>query len=416
MAAAKVHTSGPPAAKKVLVIGAGVAGLTAGHLLKEQGTEFQILEASSRWGGRIKDADGFADFPIALGAEWVHSPQVFKAGDLYGCFACFFSDMVLHTADCPIFQDVTAGKSTDHAIFPDLVEDLNILQNGKVQPVSAQVKKFFNVDGDNKFHSSSWVNVFDKRVVPGIRDHIVFNSPVTEINYQKDKVTVKTEAGTMYEADKVLVCVPVSILKQDRITFIPAQPPEKVAAIKKTKLTPGLKVFIEFKEKFYPHFLLMQSMDSSGYYMYMDETVGKNSDKHILCLVVLGVEIYQRVTAKGSDDESIKQFVLNELDQIFDGKASANFIKSVIQNWAKEPFIEFGGPDTHDKDFDAKALAAPLDGKVFFAGDAMNPNSENNLYVQGACETAYIAVKAMACEGNGPVCTVTPANQSVLST
>ena len=36
---------------KVIVIGAGASGLVAGHILKEHGIEFQILEASSQFGG-----------------------------------------------------------------------------------------------------------------------------------------------------------------------------------------------------------------------------------------------------------------------------------------------------------------------------------------------------------------------------
>ncbi|WP_227008422.1 NAD(P)-binding protein [Pseudoalteromonas luteoviolacea] len=36
----------------VIIIGAGVAGLVSGYLLKQQGVSFKILEASSNYGGR----------------------------------------------------------------------------------------------------------------------------------------------------------------------------------------------------------------------------------------------------------------------------------------------------------------------------------------------------------------------------
>lgn len=58
---------------KVLVIGAGSAGITAGYILNEQGIDLQILEASSIHGGRVKKAGGFVDFPIDLGGEWIHT-------------------------------------------------------------------------------------------------------------------------------------------------------------------------------------------------------------------------------------------------------------------------------------------------------------------------------------------------------
>jgi len=56
----------------VLVIGAGAAGLAAGFLLDRYGIPFTTLEASDRIGGRVRLLDGFADFPIDAGAEWIH--------------------------------------------------------------------------------------------------------------------------------------------------------------------------------------------------------------------------------------------------------------------------------------------------------------------------------------------------------
>ena len=56
----------------VLIIGAGAAGITAGHLLAERGVDFEILEASSTHGGRVRKVDDFVDFPIDIGGEWIH--------------------------------------------------------------------------------------------------------------------------------------------------------------------------------------------------------------------------------------------------------------------------------------------------------------------------------------------------------
>jgi monoamine oxidase len=385
------------APKKVVIVGAGVSGLLAGHLLKEKGIEVEILEASSRWGGRIKDAAApFDDFPVALGAEWVHSEQVFSAAEMYGCLACMFEDEVLHTANCPIFEDITAAKCAEHATFPDCPSDIKAVVGGKVVEADDMAKWVYSVPGDHKFKASSWVTVFEQRVLPSVKDSIVLNSEVTAIDYEGGKVTVKTKSGTAHEGDRAIVCVPLSMLKQNRIAFTPALPAAKAAAIAKSRTNPGLKVFLEFTEKFYPHFLLMQGMEDAGYYMYMDETVGKTTEKHILALVVLGDISYGKVTAKGDTDENIKAYVLSELDGVFDGKATATLKECVVQNWKTEPFIECGAPAFDDPNFDPVALAAPLNDKVFFAGDAFNPVSHNNIYVQGACETAYIAVKAMA--------------------
>ena len=57
---------------KVLIIGAGAAGMSAGYLLAQRGIDFEILEANTVYGGRFRVNKTFTDFPIPLGAEWLH--------------------------------------------------------------------------------------------------------------------------------------------------------------------------------------------------------------------------------------------------------------------------------------------------------------------------------------------------------
>ena len=47
--------------KKVLVLGAGLAGLVAGHELTQAGHEVTILEAQLRPGGRVQTLRDFSD-------------------------------------------------------------------------------------------------------------------------------------------------------------------------------------------------------------------------------------------------------------------------------------------------------------------------------------------------------------------
>jgi monoamine oxidase len=60
---------------RVVVIGAGAAGLYAGWTLQDEGASVTILEASAVHGGRLRVLEGFADFPIELGAEEVHGER-----------------------------------------------------------------------------------------------------------------------------------------------------------------------------------------------------------------------------------------------------------------------------------------------------------------------------------------------------
>ena len=60
----------PPVTTKLSSEG-GFAGITAGHILQKQGIDFQILEAASTHGGRVKKASDFVDFPIDLGGDQI---------------------------------------------------------------------------------------------------------------------------------------------------------------------------------------------------------------------------------------------------------------------------------------------------------------------------------------------------------
>ena len=57
---------------EVLVLGAGMAGITVAQRLKEEGGEGGVVvEGSERIGGRVKDVQ-FGGITVELGANWVH--------------------------------------------------------------------------------------------------------------------------------------------------------------------------------------------------------------------------------------------------------------------------------------------------------------------------------------------------------
>ena len=58
---------------KVIVIGAGASGLAVAKVLKKNNIDFFVLEAADRYGGRLEKNTTLADFPIDIGAEWIHS-------------------------------------------------------------------------------------------------------------------------------------------------------------------------------------------------------------------------------------------------------------------------------------------------------------------------------------------------------
>jgi polyamine oxidase len=59
--------------ERVVVVGAGIAGLTTANALAHAGIRCVVLEARERLGGRLHTAD-LGGSPVDLGGSWIHHP------------------------------------------------------------------------------------------------------------------------------------------------------------------------------------------------------------------------------------------------------------------------------------------------------------------------------------------------------
>lgn len=357
---------------KVIIIGAGAAGMSAGYLLKQFGIEFKILEASPVYGGRLKKIEHFANFPIDLGAEWIHvNPRVL--GEI-------------------------ANKSIDQREFETIdynPQTIKSWKNGKFKSHN-YIKNLYS---EWKFKRSTWYDFFEQNIVSEIYDNIILNQPVDEINYESDMVIVKTTTDETYEADKILITLPIKILQNEQITFKPQIPQKKKEAIDKVFMGDGIKIFIEFNERFYPDIFsygnIFKALTEENKFVY-DAAFRKDSNQNILGLFAINEKA--AAYTKLNEEEIILKF-LSELDEIFDGKASMHYKKHIIQNWSKEPFIQGAYSYSFDgnKNDIIDVISEPLFNKIYFAGEALS--KENQAMVQGACESAYNMISKMINEG-----------------
>lgn len=329
----------------LLIIGAGSAGMMAAYNFARHNPNFKILEASSSFGGRVKKSQNFADFPIDLGAEWIHTkPSVF--------------------ADLVDNENQSGGVN----VIPYNPQSIKSWNNGRLTNYSITSPYF----REHKFKNTTWYDFFEDFILPSITDKITYNSPVTEIDYSGNRVSVTTDDGTVYEADRVLITVPIKVLQQNVISFTPALPNAQINAINKFEMPGGLKVFVQFSERFYPDLLVMGGiMNTVGNHekVYYDAAFKKDSNQNILALFAVGDPSSDFINLT---DQEIIDKVLQELDEVFDGKATQYYQKHIIQNWSTEPFIG-GSYSFYDSDTDSSIdlLEQGLENKLYFAGEAI---------------------------------------------
>lgn len=311
--------SGDEGRGRVLILGAGVGGLSAAYTLQRMGVDFTILEASNTYGGRVKIDPDFADFPIPLGAEWIE---------------------------------------TGTGFLEDFVDD---------ESVEVDVATF--ADGmDHKFRGSSWLGFFEQFILPSVQDRIRYGERVTAVNYEGDIVEVTTDQG-VHRAERVIVSVPLRILQVGDIRFQPALPSWKREAIDGVTVWDGFKAFFEFSENFYEDGAgsVDPVANAGGQKLYYDAAWGQPTARHILGLFTVGAPA--RDYTERSGDE-LRDFILAELDAAFDGRASATYVNHVVQDWGDDPLAQ-GAYLEDGADYEVvRVLGQPVDNKLFFGGGA----------------------------------------------
>lgn len=331
----KVNFSG-----KVLIVGAGAGGLSSGYLLQQQGIDFEILEASDRFGGRMRINNEFADFPIPLGAEWLET-------------------------------------GTD--IFEEIINDSSVRVN--IETIADAP--------DRKFVNYSWYNFFDDYIASTISHKINFNTVVDLVDYNGDQIIVHSQ-DKKFAADKVIICVPLKILQDGDLTFSPTLPADKIDVINNTPIWAGFKAFIEFSNRFYQdEFVFKINPESDGQKIYYDATLGQQTNANILGLFVVGKPAFEYISLTESE---LKNFILSELDDIYNNQATPNYIKHISQNWNKEPYIKSGYMTDYADWKKVKKLGETVADKVYFAGGEYT-DGEDWVSVHTAAQAAKKAVE-----------------------
>ena len=250
--------------------------------------------------------------------------------------------------------------------------------------------------GDSKFIGSSWFDFYDQYIVPSIRDKINFNTPITNVDYSGDQVVLTDRNGGRHTANKVIVTVPLRILQLGWVNFTPALPQDKQDAIEEAFIWSGIKIFIEFSERFFPEFVeFADSETEAGQRVFYSVSVGQNSASHILGVFAVGAQAERYIN---QSDSGRLNDVLSELDEIFDGAASRSYVKHLVQNWNDEPYAHGAYLEDDAPYWISSSMATSVEDKLYFAGTSYTSFLDWGS-VHNAARSARVAVDELSGQG-----------------
>lgn len=401
------------------IIGAGAAGLFAADILRTKGVKVRVFEASNRVGGRIYSIRAFndefdsfprQDFPIEIGAERVLGSN--------GSWAEAIKLLNVPTVEYRLIStpnyiiDGVLKTEAEALLDPDFVAAQNFLTDLKnvtgstvqsamvAQGISPRMYAILNALIGNEFGTNNSLlgaNGLGEGLTLRERNDtelILRDNPMqdilisrfaqtvdlVELNRQVKSVTntgeridlavTNTLDGTeeTITVDKLIVAVPLSILKAGDISFSPSLPSEKQEAMSKIGVDSSLRVVLDFRQNLWGNDRSFIVGGTQGP-LYFNAGVGRSEFNKILSVTVNGPKATE-LGALGND--AVNELIL-ELDGILGSKASQNVKDAfIIKDWGADQYIKGGYsyPKIGGSEADRLALSAPINGNLFFAGEA----------------------------------------------
>jgi len=393
----------------ILVIGAGITGLTAARRLLESGHTVTVIEADNRIGGRIHTVQQkFSQF-VELGAEFIHGKQpltfalikevrgrsVLRKGNHYSIINGDLDkgELVdegwnklmreLHKlqqdTDLASFLDTHFGSPEYNELRERVrrfAEGFDIADVNRVSAIALR-NEWSNNDEDHQYHIAGGyqklVNYLGKkvRVKGGV---ILTGSRVSEIQWRKGKVTAVIENGSSLEAERAIITVSLGILKGGGIRFIPALPEHK-EAFQHIGFGGVIKFLFEFKEPFW------NELDSRSFkklsFLFSDAPIPtwwtQRPDEFPLLTGWLGGPA--SIAASKHLDEL---YDLGERSLCYLLKCSPIYLRSQLNHWHianwNEDLNHFGAysyPMVRTPEA-RKLLSTPVQDTLWFAGEALH--------------------------------------------
>lgn len=416
----------------VIVIGAGAAGLYAGQMLTQYApnASYQIFEASGKIGGRVRELTNFADFPIELGAEEVHGNKS-RWYDIVNASqgVSFIDDSNVddhYVIDGVLMPEMQAGSDPDMQqvlAFRDQIDsfgnlDITVEERANIENIANRVRHVLNAEIGNEWGTDNsrlgikalveedelWTAGEDSYMITGrsfisiMEDEfstawnkVQVNTQIIKIDYSGAQVILTDQNNQTYSCDKVIITVPLAVLRSGDIDFYPSLPTSKTNAIANIGMGNGLKVIIKFSGAIAG---IQGGSVFSQYNVpeYWVTSYGRGNDV-VFTAFIMGQKADYLSSLNPADlDTAIR----NDVQQTF-GPLAAGMITSIyVMDWGKEPYIKgaYSFPMVGGGITKRQKLAEPINNTLFFAGEATHTQG-HSATLHGAVETGYNAVKAL---------------------
>jgi monoamine oxidase len=356
-------------AKKVLVLGAGMAGLVAAYELTQRGHDVTVLEARTRPGGRVHTLrEPFSD---GLYAE-EGAARIPDEHDLTLKYVKTF-DLPLEPFYPSRFNALRFDRGSRQEVPIDGFTDAMTQNYG--EDLGGRPERWRKIQGGS--------DLLPRAFAKHLEGKIVYGTPVVRIEQTSSAARVVClKAGTPQTlvADSVLVTIPFSVLRNIEL---PALSPRKRDAIKRTHYDAVSRVYLQTRNRFWEDKGLNGFAFTRGAIEIWQPTWNQPGPRGILMTYARPGEA-ERITSMKENGRI--EATLKQLDGIFTG-LRGNFERGATKCWTEDEwsrgawaFVGFG-------DF---ATAIVPEGRVHFAGEHLSAWPS---WIQGALQSGLRAVK-----------------------
>ena len=415
----------------VIIIGAGAAGLSAARMLSRSGKSVCILEARDRIGGRIytlKD-HGFS-IPAEGGAEFIHGdlplskalmkeanvPYRGGEGSIWNVQHDQLSEGDLFHDDWDLLirrlqqlgQDMTIGdflnryfKKPEHESLANAVKRfVQGYDAADVTKASALALREEWLGGDIQGYRPiggySQLMEFLWSEIQKDNGALRLSSPVKKIIWKHNHVEIQADKNESITSPKVLITVPVSVLKVNAIQF---DPPISVHqdALRHLEVGGVIKFLFEFKKRFWEQsgttaYRQMPNLN----FLFSDALVPtwwtQKPDVVPLLTGWLSGPVVQTIE---QDNDSLLAHGFKSLAYLFNCKEE--FLTKELRttkaiNWSADPYAAGAyAYKTLQTSAAIKIFMTPLENTLYFAGEALYDGPE-----MGTVEAALASGNAVA--------------------